>query len=108
MLILLYIYSDYSLENVVYLVFLRRGYEVYIIKIIDLEIDFVAVNSKGIEYYQVLRSVKEKNAFDRELEPLYLVKDNFPKYLLNNDIESETTYDVIRKINILDWLVDKN
>lgn len=43
------------LENVVYLELLRREYDVYIGKVDEYEIDFVAINSKGIEYYQVVK-----------------------------------------------------
>ncbi len=95
------------LENVVYLELLRRGYEVYIGKIDDLEIDFVAVNSRGIEYYQVSESVRDENTLNRELKPLKTIKDNFPKYILTMDIDPDTTYDGIIKINVLDWLLKK-
>jgi len=95
------------LENVVYLELLRRGYEVYVGKVDDLEIDFVAINSKGIEYYQIAESVRDENTLERELKPLQMVKDNFPKYILTMDIDPETTYNGIIKQNVLDWLLKK-
>ena len=96
------------LENVVYLELLRRGYEVYIGKVDEYEVDFVAINSKGIEYYQVAETTREKSTLDRELRALSSIRDHFPKYILTLDIEPETTFDGIRKINVLDWLLGKN
>ena len=96
------------LENVVYLELLRRGYEVYIGKVDEYEVDFVAINSKGIEYYQVAETTREKSTLDRELRALSNIRDHFPKYILTLDIEPETTFDGIRKINVLDWLLGKN
>lgn len=95
------------LENVVYLELLRRGYEVYIGKVDEYEVDFVAINSKGIEYYQVAETVREKNTLERELRSLDIIKDHYPKYLLTMDVEPETSYNGIRKLNVLDWLLDK-
>jgi len=95
------------LENVVYLELLRRGYDVYIGKVDDLEVDFVAINSKGIEYYQVSETVRDESTLNRELKSLQSVKDNFPKYILTMDIDPDTTYDGIIKRNVLDWLLDK-
>ena len=95
------------LENVIYLELLRRGYEVYIGKVDDLEVDFVAINSKGIEYYQVSETTRDNETLERELKPLQNIKDNFPKYILTSDVEPETTYDGIIKINVLDWLISK-
>lgn len=95
------------LENVVYLELIRRGYDVYIGKVDDYEVDFVAINSKGIEYYQVCESVRDENTLERELRPLKGIKDHYQKFLLVNDIDPEVNYDGIRKINILDWLLSK-
>lgn len=95
------------LENVVYLELLRRGYDVYIGKADEYEIDFVAINSKGIEYYQVAETVRDKKTLDRELRVLDSIKDHNPKYLLTMDIDPETSYNGIRKINALDWLLNK-
>lgn len=95
------------LENVVYLELLRRGYDVYIGKVDDYEVDFVAINSKGIEYYQVSETVRDENTLNRELRPLDMIKDHYPKYLLTMDLDPETSYNGIRKINVLDWLLEK-
>lgn len=97
----------YVLENIVYLELLRRGYDVYIGKVDDYEIDFVAINSKGIEYYQVSETVRDKATLEREIRSLDVIKDHYPKYLLTMDVEPEASYNGIRKINVLDWLLDK-
>lgn len=94
------------LENIVYLELLRRGYDVYIGKVDEYEVDFVAINSKGIEYYQVAESVRDENTLNRELRSLDIISDHYPKFLLTMDIDPETSYNGIRKINVLDWLLD--
>lgn len=99
--------KGHILENVVFLELKRRGYDIYIGKVGEYEIDFVAINSKGIEYYQVSETVKDENTLDKELKPLQSIRDHYPKYLLTMDINPETSYDGIRKINVLDWLLDK-
>lgn len=94
------------LENIVYLELLRRGYDVYIGKVDEYEVDFVAINSKEIEYYQVAESVRDENTLNRELRSLDIISDYYPKFLLTMDIDPETSYNGIRKINVLDWLLD--
>lgn len=98
--------NGHILENVVYLELKRRGYDVYIGKVDEAEIDFVAINSKGIEYYQVSETVKDEKTLHRELSPLENIKDHYPKYILTGDITPETSYNGIRKINVIDWLLD--
>jgi len=94
-------------ENVVYLELLRRGYKVYTGKVDDLEIDFVAENENGLEYYQVSLTVRDEKTLNRELKSLQRTGDFYPKYLLTMDRDLETDYDGIRKINIIDWLLNK-
>lgn len=96
------------LENVVYLELLRRGYKVYTGKVEDLEIDFVAENKNGLVYYQVALTTREEKTLERELKPLQKTGDFYPKYLLTMDRDLETDYDGIRKINVIDWLLDKS
>lgn len=96
------------LENVVYLELLRRGYEVYIGKYDDLEVDFVAKNSKDIIYYQVALTTREttdNKILERELTPLRKINDNYPKYILTLDEDLDADFDGIKKINVLDWLL---
>lgn len=94
------------LENIIYLELLRRGYSVYVGKIDDMEIDFVAQNEHGNTYIQVSASVRDENTLKRELRPLELVKDNYPKILLTLDDDPEGDYEGIVRKNALDWLME--
>lgn len=95
------------LENIIYLELLRRGYSVYVGKIDDMEIDFVAQNQQGNFYIQVAASVRDENTLKRELRSLQAIKDNYPKILLTLDDDSEGDYEGIIRKNALDWLVKK-
>ncbi len=95
---------DHILENIVYLELIRRGYEVYVGKVDDMEIDFVAQNTQGNTYIQVSASVRDENTLARELKPLKAVRDNYPKILLTLDDDPDGDYDGIIRKNALDWL----
>lgn len=101
-------YSDmgHILENIVYLELLRRGYKVYIGKIDDLEIDFVAQNRDGLKYYQVALSVRDEKVLDRELKSLQKTGDHYPKCILTLDMDLDTDYNGITKMNIINWLLN--
>lgn len=96
------------LENIVYLELLRRGYKVYVGKVDEFEIDFVAENREGLKYYQVSLSVRDENVLKRELRALEKTGDYYPKYLLTLDLDLDTDYNGIKKINVVDWLLDNN
>ena len=98
------------LENVVYLELLRRGYEVYIGKYDELEVDFVAKKPENTIYYQVALTTRENekgnnSILDRELAPLKKINDNYPKYIITLDDDLDCDFDGIKKINALDWLL---
>ena len=93
------------LENIVYLELLRRGYKVYSGKVDDLEIDFVAENRNGLKYYQVALTVRDENVLQRELRSLQKTGDYYPRILLTLDMDLETDYDGIKKMNVVDWLL---
>lgn len=95
------------LENIVYLELLRRGYKVYVGKVDDLEVDFVAENREGLKYFQVALSVRDDKVLERELKSLQKTGDHYPKYLLTLDMDLESDYDGITKINVVDWLLNK-
>lgn len=95
------------LENIVYLELLRRGYEVYIGKMEDAEVDFIAINQDGMEYYQVAQTVMAKETLERELSSLDAIRDHNPKYLLSMDFTPLMSHNGIRQINVLDWLLKK-
>ena len=93
------------LENVVYLELLRRGYDVYVGKINEFEVDFVAQNSRGTAYFQVALTVRDEKTLQRELRPLQSIRDHYPKMILTLDEDPETQYDGIRRVNARDWLL---
>lgn len=93
------------LENVIYLELLRRGYEVFIGKIGETEIDFVAMNEKKITYFQVAATVRDEKTLAKELRPLQSINDHYPKFILTLDEDPEADYNGIRRINALDWLM---
>ena len=95
------------LENIVYLELLRRGYKIYVGKSGDKEIDFVAENSRGIQYFQVAYTVRDEKTLERELSALESINDHYPKFILTMDVDPEVDYNGIRKMNVLDWLLDK-
>ena len=106
--------GDYGhvLENIVYLELLRRGYDVFIGKVDDYEIDFVAINNNGRLYIQVTETLKgiDKNdnrIFDRELRSLKKIDDNYEKLILTSDKIPLSNEDGIKIRNVLDWLLDK-
>ena len=102
-----YVDLGHILENIVYIELVRRGYKVYVGKSGDKEIDFVAENSKGVRYFQVAYTVRDKNTLERELSALESINDHYPKFILTMDVDPEVDYNGIRKMNVLDWLLDK-
>ena len=96
------------LENIVYLELLRRGYRVYVGKVDDLEVDFVAESRDGLKYFQVALTVRDEKVLQRELRSLQKTGDHYPKYLLTLDMDLESDYDGITKINVVDWLLQDN
>ena len=93
------------LENIFYLELLRRGYEIYIGKVGSTEVDFIAINDEGIEYYQVALTVHDEKTLERELYPLNSISDHNPKYLLTLDNDPITSHNGIKQINAIDWLL---
>ena len=93
------------LENVVYLELIRRGYDVYVGRLDEMEVDFVAMDYKRITYYQVAASVRDEQTLRRELVPLQKINDHYPKFLLTLDEDPEGDYEGIRRVNALEWLM---
>jgi hypothetical protein len=105
--------GDYGhiLENIVYLELLRRGYEVYIGKVDDFEIDFVALNQNGRIYVQVADTLKgvdstDTKIMDREIRSLKKIDDNYEKIILTLDKIPLANEDGIKIKNVLDWLLE--
>lgn len=96
---------DHVLENIVYLELLRRGYQVFVGKVGDLEVDFTAIKGQDIEHYQVAWTAIEEKTLKRELQSLEQINDHNPKFLLTMDYIPVTSHNGIKQINVLDWLL---
>ncbi|VWL85799.1 ATP-binding protein [Oceanivirga miroungae] len=94
------------LENIVFLELMRREYKVYIGKINDLEIDFIAETPQKKMYIQVSETLIDEKNRERELNSLFKIKDNYEKIILTMDRDFEKSFDGIRVINIIDWLLE--
>lgn len=94
-----------SLENVVYLELLRRGFEVFVGKLGDAEVDFVARDGDRLAYYQVAATVRDSDTLARELRPLQTTGDAYPKFLLTLDRDPAANINGIMVENAIDWLL---
>ena len=68
--------------------------------------DFVAKNSEDTIYYQVALTTRDEKTLERELIPLKKINDNYPKYILTMDDDLDADFDGIKKINVIDWLLE--
>lgn len=96
----------FSLENVVYLELLRRGYAVHVGKVGNTEVDFVAKKDDRYQYFQVTASLLDPNTFSREITPLKHIQDNYPKTILTLDRMTLGNYDGIEVRHAADWLME--
>ena len=94
------------LENIVYLELLRRGYTVSIGKLGDAEIDFIATKSEEKIYIQVTYLLASEKTIKREFSPLLKISDNYPKYVLSMDEIFGNDYEGIKRVNIVDFLLN--
>ncbi len=99
--------SGSSLENIVYIELLRRGYEVYVGKYDDIEIDFIAIKPNEKIYYQVSRSILDEKVEEREKKSLLAIHDNYRKVILTMDNVKNKELDGIQVINIIDFLMEQ-
>ena len=99
--------SGSSLENLVYIELLRRGYEVYVGKYDDIEIDFIAIKPNEKIYYQVSRSILDEKVEEREKKSLLAIHDNYRKVILTMDNVKNKELDGIQVINIIDFLMEQ-
>lgn len=95
------------LENIVFLELLRREKNVYVGQGPTGEIDFVTNGPTGVKYWQVSESTAHEETLRRELSSFEGVRDNYPKTLLTLDDSREQSYDGIRRVYALDWLLGK-
>ena len=93
------------LENIVFLELIRRGYRVYIGKVGETEVDFVVEKPSDKIYIQVTESMQSPETRERELRPLYLIPDNYEKIVLSMDRSYIGSYNGIKSINLIEWLL---
>lgn len=94
------------LENIVFLELLRRGYRICIGKVGETEIDFVAEKPNDKMYIQVTESTQSPETLERELRPLRMIPDNYEKIILSMDRSFINSYDGIKTLNLIDWLLN--
>lgn len=97
--------SGHTLENVVYFELLRRGYDVSIGKVDNLEVDFIATKPNDKIYIQVTESMTGEDVRRRELTPLQKIGDNYEKIVLSMNTGMDTSYEGIKSISLVDWLL---
>ncbi len=93
------------IENIVFLELLRRDYRVYIGKVGETEVDFIAEKPDDKVYIQVTESMQSPETRERELRPLRLIPDNYEKTVLSMDRSFIHSYDGIKVENLIDWLL---
>ena len=98
--------SGHAIENVVYFELLRRGYDVAIGKVGNAEIDFIATKADEKIYVQVTESMESETVRARELTPLQGIADNYEKIVLSLHPGLETSYDGIKSIDLIEWLLE--
>ena len=97
--------SGHAIENVVYFELLRRGYDVAIGKVDNSEVDFIATKMDDKLYVQVTESMISEDTRSRELAPLQKISDNYEKIVLSLDTGMDSSYEGIKSINLIDWLI---
>ncbi|MCM1106686.1 MAG: ATP-binding protein [Blautia sp.] len=98
--------SGHALENVVYFELLRRGFDVSIGKVGRAEVDFIAARADDKMYVQVTESMANEAVRARELAPLQQISDNYEKLVLSLDAGLDSSYEGIKSMNVMDWMLE--
>lgn len=93
------------LKNVVFLELIRRDYRVSMGKIGKTEVDFIAEKPDEKLYIQVTETMVGESIRERELRPLLLINDNYEKIVLSMDKSFIRSYEGIKAVNIIDFLL---
>lgn len=97
---------NFSIENIVYLELLRRGYQVHIGKCENKEINFIAEKEGILTYFQVTANLTDQKTLEREIRPFHKIRDNYEKIILTLHRIKLGNYDGIWVMNIVDWLME--
>lgn len=95
----------HTIENVVYLELIRRGYRVYVGKCDNKEIDFVAINEQETRYFQVCETLADENTRNREIAAFQGTKDFYEKTIITTDKTYVTNINGIKIVNLIDFLL---